>query len=124
METGTLGLFLGILLTIWGVGILGNASYMNQIIDDAIAHPGVQVMFALIPLIMGSFIVAAHNIWALDRSLIITILGWLMLLSGTFRTVFMKQFIAMLKCSKHLATFYVTGLITTALGVFMLINAV
>jgi|HubBroStandDraft_6_1064221.scaffolds.fasta_scaffold945510_1 hypothetical protein len=120
METNSIRLFLALFLIIWGLGIAINREYWCKAIDDTIDHPAIQMLMALIPLILGSFIVATHNIWTLNLGLIVTLLGWAMLVGGAFRTVLTKYFVAMLRKFKSSRTLLISGLISAALGLILL----
>lgn len=54
---------------------------------------GIVFLFALMPIIFGLLLVASHNIWVADWRVLITILAWIMLLSGIYRLFFQDTWV-------------------------------
>jgi hypothetical protein len=75
----------GPMLVVVGVGMLINQDTYHAIIREFL-HSGALVYLAgLLSLLAGLAIVNAHNSWQAEWSVIITILGWLMLIGGIVR---------------------------------------
>lgn len=121
MEVISIRLFFALFLTIWGLGCALNSTYLFSVIKDTVQHPAMQLNFALIPLIIGSFTIATHNIWTPDENLIITILGWFIFMGGAFRTLCIQQYVAMMKSIKSPLVFRISGSVAAILGVILLV---
>jgi len=77
----------GPMLVVVSVGMLTNKDTYHAIISEFL-HSGALVYLAgLLSLLAGLAIVNAHNSWRAEWSVIITILGWLMLIGGIVRIV-------------------------------------
>src|SRR5580658_3643424 len=98
MGNEYLKIFFGIFLTIWGLSAILNRHHLAQVLKDASLHPSIQLILGLISLIIGAFVVSVHNIWSeIHHEIGITILGWLFLIAGAFKLLFVKQFVRLLK---------------------------
>ncbi len=69
--------------------ILAISEYLNfKIWKDV--HPTVVYLNGLLLLTLGIIVVRIHNLWILNWELTITIVGWLLILSGSIRMFFPK----------------------------------
>jgi uncharacterized protein YjeT (DUF2065 family) len=59
-----------------------NPKAFREMVKDIINNSGVLFISGLSAVAIGYLLIAFHNTWALDRSVIITILGWVSLLKG------------------------------------------
>ena len=80
-----------------GIGIAVNPEFYKTIFSDFVERPAVLYLGGMMPLIVGYLIVAFHNTWTADLSVIITVLGWLALIKGVLILVKPKLMIAMTK---------------------------
>lgn len=108
VSTQLFAQFLGIFWTVMGIGMLANKEWMNQLMAEIQKSAGIQVLAAVIPLLIGTFIVVFHahdveNGW----HIFICILGWLTLLGWIFRFWFHSVLLGMLK--KHAHNFATIG---------------
>src|SRR5215472_6616339 len=89
MQSSTfIAKLVGPMLVVISVGMLTNQNTYHAIIGEFL-HSGALVYLAgLSSLLAGLAIVNAHNSWRAEWSVIITILGWLMLIGGIVRIVF------------------------------------
>jgi hypothetical protein len=100
-----------------GLGLLVNAPAYRMMAEQFLASYALIYLSGLLALPVGIAIVLAHNVWAPDWRVIITILGWLAIVGGTMRIAF-PQFVA----SVGIAIFHagavplVAGLAVIALG--------
>jgi uncharacterized protein YjeT (DUF2065 family) len=65
-----------------GIGILVNPQFYKKIFEDFIESPSTLYLGGVMALGVGYLIVAYHNTWTKDLSIIITIVGWLALVKG------------------------------------------
>ena len=76
---------LGPALLLIGIGLLLNRPAYRAMIEEAVASRGFVFLSGLLTLLAGLAIVNFHNVWALGWPVLITIFGWLMLISGVVR---------------------------------------
>jgi len=119
-ESIVLARFLGIFFTIWSLGIIINQKRIKEAVGEIIQSKSMQLIAAFLPLFIGSFLVAVHNKWTSDWTLMITILAWLFLLSGAFRALMTATWVKMLIKIKAKVNLTIFGLIALAIGVVLL----
>lgn len=120
MESIILARFLGIFFLIWGLAALVNHERWHGAIDELVKSKMMQLIAALIPLILGSFFVAVHNVWVKNWTVSITIMGWLFLLGGIFRALMTVKWIECVTKMKNKVNFGIAGVIIAGIGVFFL----
>lgn len=91
-----LGQIFGLFLLIVGLGMLVNPSLFVDAFADMKAHPGVRLMSALFPVFIGAVIVPFHPLWVMNWTLMLTILGYTLLLLGMLRYLFMDTWVKMI----------------------------
>lgn len=79
---------LGPYLLVTGLVTLARPALIREIAFEFLASRALVFLAGLLALVAGLAIVATHNRWAADWTLIITILGWLAILGGIARTAF------------------------------------
>lgn len=65
-----------------GIGILINPGFYKKLFEDFIENAAVLFLGGVTALVVGYLILAFHNTWTKDLSVIITIVGWLALIKG------------------------------------------
>ena len=85
---------LGLYLTVIALAILSCRRAFLRTLDDFLHNPACVMFSGVINLLFGLMIVVAHNVWTTDWRVLITILGWFMILTGVGRTIFLQQAIA------------------------------
>ena len=72
------------------VGIAGflNAEKFRSLIIDFSKRSDSLFLSGFIALVLGILLITSHNIWSSDWRVLITILGWMTFLKGTFLLVF------------------------------------
>jgi len=110
--------FLGVFFGVLGLGFLFNREHAVAVAGDLAKHPALQTIAGIIPLLVGSYVVAAHNQWVPNWSVLITVVGWLMLFVGIFRLWFVSAWLGMVeKHSEHGAV--VAGFIALVIGALL-----
>ena len=71
-----------------GVGMLSGKFKDKKIIEDFENSPGLTYFAGMITLILGMLLVGYHNIWIKNWTLVITLIGWLILLKGIMLIAF------------------------------------
>jgi hypothetical protein len=70
-----------------GLGILLNGPFYTSLLAEATRSPTLIYFSGLISLIPGLAILNVHRTWTSDWRVIITILGWLLVIGGVIRIV-------------------------------------
>ncbi len=65
-----------------GLGLVLNASYFKKAFEDMYKSPAVAFYGGMAALVVGFVIVSAHNVWVMDWTVLITLLGWGGLVKG------------------------------------------
>ena len=106
----------GLTYSLIGLSILLNKKVMKAVVDDFVKHKAIAFWFAILPLMLGSFMITVHNSCGSLSECIVTVLGWLYLLGGCYRLFCFESWLKMAtKCKKHLSHSWV-GIFVTALG--------
>jgi len=77
--------FLGPLLLLPGIGLLVNPRVFQTMGTELVSSLMLVYLFGLIDMAAGLAIVLVHNVWVPDWRVLITLIGWLMLIRGTVR---------------------------------------
>lgn len=82
---------LGIWMTIIGIVVLTSPSNVATITREYFERKSTVFLGASLALLIGSLLVAGHNIWEWNWRLIITLFGWLSLIKGIFILMFPQE---------------------------------
>ncbi|MHC4196875.1 MAG: hypothetical protein ACYSRP_03050 [Planctomycetota bacterium] len=94
-----------------GIGALSGTLKLTKIIEDFETSAGLTYMTGTMVLILGMLLVAYHNIWVKDWTVLITVIGWAMLLKGVLLITY-PQYLSFFKSwYKH----------SWALGIFVIV---
>ncbi|NTW89614.1 MAG: hypothetical protein HGB37_01735 [Candidatus Moranbacteria bacterium] len=73
---------LGLAMFPIGVGMLAHPDVLKKIFKNLEHDPAAVYLSGFVSLFLGYALVAFHNTWQFDRSLIITLVGWSALIKG------------------------------------------
>jgi hypothetical protein len=93
------------------IGMFVNPDFYKKMFSSFMENSATLYLGGITALIVGFLIVTFHNTWAMDLSVIITIIGWMALVKGVFILILPKAMIALSK-----------GIISSA--VFMKVEAI
>jgi hypothetical protein len=71
-----------------GVGVLASGTNYRALAEEFLNSRALLFLAGLLSLGAGLAIVLTHNVWVMAWPVIITLLGWLMVIGGTVRIVF------------------------------------
>lgn len=94
---------IGLYLVIVSFAVFLNAKLIKNIVatlPENPAFPFLILLSGVITLILGLLMVLSHNLWARNWTVIITLMSWLVLISGIIRMVFPQVVIAISKRMK------------------------
>lgn len=87
MITFFLATVLGWFLVILGLFLLFRHDHIKVVLQDVMGNSGLFFVFALLTVILGLLMVISHNFWLMGWPVVVTILGWLVLVSGLLRLI-------------------------------------
>jgi len=89
METSLfIAKLIGPMLLVIGAALLINRDHMREMATDSLEHRGLIFLAGVLPQFGGLAIVLTHNVWEAGWPVVITILGWLLVVGGAFRILF------------------------------------
>jgi uncharacterized membrane protein len=112
---------IGPIFVIVGIGLLLNRDRYGTVVDEVIASHTLLYIFGLIALAGGLAIVLTHNVWVWEWPVIITVMGWLMIIRGTLRIIIPQQVedLGTKIMARWPNILLVSGLLVIALGAFL-----
>lgn len=112
--------FLGILLTVLGLGICMNHSQIKDMFSEILKGKNFSISGILVPLVLGSLIVTLHNIWSDGWTLLITLTGYAFLLVGIMRAIMPDFWTSFFKQLKINIPAPVYGLVVLMFGIVLI----
>ncbi|MFC1647384.1 hypothetical protein ACFL10_00120 [Patescibacteria group bacterium] len=73
---------LGVVMVVIGLALLIRLSYYQKAYKALVKDEGLMLLAGMITLVLGVVFVLAHNVWVQSWEVIITILGWGMVVKG------------------------------------------
>jgi hypothetical protein len=111
---------LGPLLLVVGVGILINPKPFHTMASEVIRSVTLVYLFGLFDFAAGLAIVLTHNIWAANWRVLITLLGWLMLIRGAVRILIPETIMGFAaKVIRNKQLMPISGVVTGVLGLVL-----
>lgn len=111
--------YAGPLLIVVAAAMLLRRSVFADVIQDLSNSRGLIVLAGVLALIAGLAIVRAHNVWAADWTVAVTVLGWLCILGGVLRIVWPDRIAGLADSMMGGNAAYTSwALFTLALGAF------
>jgi hypothetical protein len=115
---------IGPILVIVGLGVLVNRKSLDALAQEIFRSHALLFLLGAMDLAAGLAIVLTHNVWTADWRVIITLLGWLMIIRGAVRILIpdrVKGFGAKMLKNKNavtgsLAVTIVLGLVLSYFG--------
>ena len=82
---------LGPILLVTGVAMLVNRKDLDALAQELLRSRALLFLLGFIDLSVGLALVLTHNVWVADWRIIITLLGWLLLVRGAVRLLIPDQ---------------------------------
>ena len=116
-----LAMLIGPVALVVGLGILLNAAMFRRLAEEFLADDALVYLSGLITMTGGMAVVLTHNLWVGDWRVIITILGWLMVIGGAVRIAFpqITERIGRLWLKRPAVTLTVSAAIWLAFGLLL-----
>ncbi|MDD4879308.1 MAG: hypothetical protein PHR22_02490 [Candidatus Omnitrophica bacterium] len=100
MTDSQLFQLMGVVYTAAGLGMLINPDYYKKIVDSFDNNPALIYITSLIMIVAGFVLVTFHNVWVAGWPVIITIVGYAILIKAVAILLFPRE---LMKFSKELA---------------------
>ena len=111
---------LGPLLLAAGAGILINPKPFRTMANEVVGSVTLVYLFGFFDLAGGLAIVLVHNVWTPNWRVLITLIGWLMLIRGTVRILIPDRIMGYAKKLIRKPQLYPTsGVVLTVLGLVL-----
>lgn len=121
MSTLFLATVIGWYLVIVSLLILFRHEQIKAVTTEILGQRGLFFIIAIMTVILGLLMVVSHNIWVTEWPLVITLISWLVLLSGLIRLFFPDTTIKMARAfTSHPVKMKITSLVLLLLGLFLL----
>jgi hypothetical protein len=106
---------LGSFLFLIGIIIMGRMYYYRKILLQLQAEDPIIPVVAGLTLFLGIVLVVTHNVWELNRTTVVTVLCWLILIKGLLWLALPEKMLAMTKRVSSGAGYYwyIVGLLVT-----------
>jgi hypothetical protein len=120
----TIAGLIGPTLVAIAAGILLNLGSVPAIVEQGARDLPLTFVWGIILFAVGLAIVRAHNHWVLDWSVLVTLLGWLAILGGLLRMLFVTQ-LSQIAPAVAASTSYVTtvAIVFLVVGAFLTLKA-
>ena len=82
---------IGPTLIVIGIGMLINRDGYRAMAREFLSSRALIYLAGLFAFVPGLAVVLAHNVWAADWRILITLLGWLAVIGGIFRILFPQE---------------------------------
>ena len=110
---------LGLFYFAAGLGMLINPEFFKKMLVNLAECPFSVYLGAILALVVGYFLVNFHNVWKMDKTVLITIIGWVALVKGLSILIFPKFLVSMTnKMGERLLTF--GGVVAAILGAVLI----
>jgi hypothetical protein len=121
MQTSLyLAKLIGPTLIVIGIGMLINRDGYRAMAREFLGSRALIYLAGLFAFVPGLAVVLAHNVWAADWRVVITILGWLALIGGAFRILFPQEVTRIgTRLTANPNTMLIGGVVTIVLGAIL-----
>ncbi len=110
----------GIVLTLAGLGMLLNGKHYLKVIESYEKNAGLLYIGGIFGLILGIIQVQAHSIWTGGWPVVLTVLGWILLVKGAIWVAFPVQALSFIRAKQSPSIVTAGGILGLVLGIFLL----
>jgi drug/metabolite transporter (DMT)-like permease len=111
---------LGIFFVIVGISMVANGKATAAAVEESVQNKGTMFMWGILALLIGAVIVVFNDVWTSGLTLLVTILGWLALIKGTFILLLPGPAAALYKKCGKSGLLVVAGVVIVVLGLILL----
>ena len=102
-----------------GLGLMLNKDYYRRFFQDYYTETSAMLLSGFLGLMIGFILIALHNVWASNWTILITLIGWLSLIKGILIIIFpekIKQLTKLIRNPENLSPLFF--LLATIFGYF------
>jgi uncharacterized membrane protein HdeD (DUF308 family) len=111
----------GIYLIIGGVAYVTRKKFFMSVVHDFVGEKMLRVILATVEIIAGLFLIFNHNVWGSLTEGIVSLIGWLLVVEGTFYLIMPDSIIrAVVKIFNKSAWYVGGGVLSVVAGVYLL----
>ena len=110
---------IGPLMLAVGIGIFVNGAVYRTLADEFLRSRALIYLSGLLTMTAGLAIVLTHNVWRADWPVLITLLGWLALISGVVRIICPHATARGKRAIDHPMTLYIAAAIYIGIGALL-----
>lgn len=110
---------MGLLMLIVGLAATANKELIPKIVKEISKNYALLIFSGFILTLFGLIIILSHNVWTSDWRMLITIMGWLILLKGLFR-LFAPDDVAKFISKMNDFWFATARLICVIIGIYLI----
>ena len=104
--------------------LLLNLGSISAVLEPLSRDPALVLIYGMLLFVAGLAIVRVHNRWAADWSILVTILGWLLIVGGLVRMLFPLRLAAMAgDFAQNSGVMAVVAVLLLAIGAFLSFKA-
>ena len=104
--------------------LLLNLGSISAVLEPLSRDPALVLIYGMLLFVAGLAIVRVHNRWAADWSILVTILGWLLIVGGLVRMLFPLRLAAMAgDFAQNAGVMAVVAVLLLAIGAFLSFKA-
>lgn len=111
---------IGCYLFLVSLAMLVQQQRFKKLIGDFLSHATLIGISSSICLATGLLIVVSHNIWLNDWPVVVTLVGWFVLLQGIMRLFFPDAFVKMMKDSLARVPYMVVCWVRLLVGLYLI----
>lgn len=112
---------IGLYFVIIAIALLTRYKQYKTMAGEMAVHSSTIMLIGMLTVLLGLVVVLLHNFWILAWPVVITIIGWLILLGGIMRIFFADYMTKMaLKAMKCKWAFFIPAIIMLIVGLFLI----
>lgn len=121
METSIfLAKVIGLVIVISTAAVFIHYKAFRALEEEAVKSPMIAYLAGFTILILGVLIVVSHSVWTLDWRIVITIVGWLVLLKGAGRIFFPNAVRRLIEKKRDNRWFLLAEIVLFLVGLYLL----
>ncbi|UTC24873.1 hypothetical protein MMH89_01745 [Candidatus Comchoanobacter bicostacola] len=106
-------------LTVVGLGMIINAKLFVDAFNEIKSNPGLRLITGLMPILLGSVVIAMHSVWVMAWPVLVTLIGYTLFILGSLRYLFWKQWVNMMARVLSKSVVRSMGVVALAIGLVL-----
>ena len=124
VTSKTIAGLIGPTLVAVAAALILNLGYISAVLEPLSRDPALVLIYGIFLFVAGLAIVRVHNRWTADWSVVVTILGWLLIVGGLIRMLFPLRLAALAgDFAQNSGLMAVVAVVLLAIGAFLSFKA-